>query len=65
MKKVVFGGFCIIAAILLFWMSDSITFITGSSTYASSIPEFILKILSVGLGVFGFTLGIKGLREKE
>jgi len=64
-EKVIFGGFCIIAAILLFWMSDSITFIPGASTYASSIPEFILKVLSTGLFVFGFALGIKGLREKE
>lgn len=57
MKKVVWGGFCMIASILLFWMFSTIT-ITSSN-----LPELALKILSVGFGIYGLVVGLQGLRK--
>ena len=58
MKKIVWGGFCLIAGILLFWTSSSMDLYMDTN-----IPEIILKLLAVAFSIYGLVLGFTGLRK--
>ena len=58
MKKIVWGGFCLIAGILLFWMFDTVDIL-----YGTNIPEVLMRIAAVVLGISGLVLGFQGLRK--
>jgi len=59
MKKIVFGGFCMIGGILLFMLAA----LEPGSLYANGNLVPVIKILSILLFVWGIVLGVTGLRE--
>jgi len=59
MKKVIFGGFCLIAGVLLFCLSLMTLNNTGNTIYGH------IAMLGAALGVFGLILGIVGLRKDD
>jgi hypothetical protein len=62
MKKVIFGGFCLVAGILLFCLSFFISSIDGVDR---DIWIFISLFAGVPLAVLGLILGFSGLREDK
>jgi len=58
LKKVVFGGLCIIAGILLCWMFDSQNILNDNQ-----IERTLQFLLPLSVGIFGLKLGIQGLRK--
>ncbi len=62
MKKVVFGGFCLLSGIILFTIMEGLHI---SLVYGSNIPDMIVKLIGVALAVYGFALGISGLKSED
>jgi hypothetical protein len=58
MKKVVFGGFCMIVGILLYWM-----FYSQNILNDNQFERILQLLLPLGIGILGLILGIKGLRK--
>jgi hypothetical protein len=60
MKKIVFGGFCMISGLLLFGLTAAMpaSFFVNMSLFP------LARMLSVLLFVVGFVLGVIGLKEK-
>lgn len=62
MKKVVFGGFCLLSGIILFTLMKGLQI---SLVYGSNIPDMIVIFISVALAIYGFVLGISGLKSEK
>jgi len=60
MKKIVFGGLCMLTGVALLWMSLTVVIYVNSA----NISPFV-SIVSTIIVISGFILGIKGLREER
>jgi hypothetical protein len=62
MKKIIFGGFCLLSGIILFALMEGLQV---SLVYGSNIPDMIVIFISVALAIYGFVLGISGLKSEK
>lgn len=62
MKKVIFGGFCLISGILLFMLMEGIAI---SPTYGENIPDVLIKLTGISIAIYGFVLGVTGLKDEK
>lgn len=58
MKKIIFGGFCMISGILLLWLSITEGF------YININLTPLMTVISFLLLIGGFVMGIIGLKDK-
>lgn len=62
MKKVIFGGFCLLSGIILFTLMEGLQI---SLVHGSNILDMIVIFISVALAIYGFALGISGLKSEK
>ena len=59
MKKVVFGGFCLLSGVVLYIVMQI------SLIHSSGILDIIVQLVGVALAIFGFVMGISGLKSEK
>ena len=59
MKKIIFGGFCMLTGVALLWISLTEAIVINSANISP-----VVSILSAIIIITGFIVGINGLRDE-
>lgn len=62
MKKIIFGGFCLLSGILLFMLMQGLDI---SLLYGTNVLDILVKAIGIAMAIYGFVLGVSGLKEDK